>query len=137
MRVAVPVENGEIFQHFGKAKTFRFYEVEQGQVLTSFEIGSGTEGHEGITEFLKAARSDVVICGRCGAEAQKGIIGSGMMLYAGKEGAADDAARAFADGTLEYVLNTADPCKGCGGCSGHDPGGAAAVKGTETSASEM
>ena len=58
-----------------------------------------------------------------GADAQKAVIGSGMMLYAGKEGAADDAAHAFADGTLEYVLNTADPCKGCGGCSGRDPGG--------------
>ena len=124
MRIAVPYENGQIFQHYGKTGTFKFYEVEQGQILTSFEMGPGAEGHEGITDFLKTAKTDVVICGRCGADAQKAILSAGMMLYAGKEGPADDTVRSFADGTLEYVPNMV--CShGCTGCGHHDPGGTA------------
>ena len=33
MRIAIPVENGEIYQHFGHAPAFRVYDVENSKVI--------------------------------------------------------------------------------------------------------
>ena len=33
MNIALPYENGEIFPHFGKAKQFKIYRLEDGQVV--------------------------------------------------------------------------------------------------------
>ena len=35
MKIAVPYENGQIFQHFGHSAQFKFYEVENSSVLRS------------------------------------------------------------------------------------------------------
>ena len=35
MKIAVPYENGMVFQHFGHTAEFKFYEVENGQVTAS------------------------------------------------------------------------------------------------------
>lgn len=32
MRIAVPYENGNIFQHFGRSEAFKFYDVADGAV---------------------------------------------------------------------------------------------------------
>ena len=33
MRIAVPYENGNIFQHFGRSEAFKFYDVADGLSL--------------------------------------------------------------------------------------------------------
>ena len=35
MKIAVPFENGEVFQHFGHCETFKIYEVENGVTVTA------------------------------------------------------------------------------------------------------
>ena len=37
MRIAVPYENGNIFQHFGRSEAFKIYDVADGAVTTVSE----------------------------------------------------------------------------------------------------
>ena len=40
MKIAVTYDNGNIFQHFGRTESFKVYEVENNQVISSEVIGS-------------------------------------------------------------------------------------------------
>jgi len=124
MRVAIPVENENIFQHFGKTTQFRLYEVENGVVLSSQMISTGgLAGHEAIVQFLSLCKASVVVCGGIGGEARAALLAAGMVCYPGVIGRADDAARSFAEERLSM-----NP-EGCahhlgGGCPHHAHGGA-------------
>ena len=40
MKVAVTHENGQIFGHFGHTETFKVYEIENGQIVSSQVVGT-------------------------------------------------------------------------------------------------
>ena len=52
MKIAVTYENGEVFQHFGHTESFKLYEVEAGQVVSSEIIPTNGSGHEALADFL-------------------------------------------------------------------------------------
>ncbi|MBQ7581851.1 MAG: NifB/NifX family molybdenum-iron cluster-binding protein, partial [Lachnospiraceae bacterium] len=52
--------------------------------------------------FLQAVKADALICGGIGMGAKMALSDAGIRLYAGIQGSTDAAARAFADGTLEF-----------------------------------
>ena len=35
MRVAVPYEEGSVFQHFGRTETFKVYDIDHGAIVSS------------------------------------------------------------------------------------------------------
>ena len=45
MRIAVTYENGEIFQHFGHTEQFKFYDIENGAVVSSQTTDTNGSGH--------------------------------------------------------------------------------------------
>lgn len=105
MRIAVTYDNGQIFQHFGHTAQFKIYDVEAGVITNSMVIGTDGQGHSALVGFLSAAKVDVLICGGIGGGAQAALAQAGIKLYGGVAGAADDAANAFAAGTLNYCAN--------------------------------
>ena len=115
MRVAIPCEGENIFQHFGKATQFKLYEVENGVVLSNQTINTGgLTGHEAIVHFLSLCKASVVVCGGIGGEARAALLSAGMVCYPGVIGRTEDAARSFAEGRLS--MNPA-------GCAHHLDGG--------------
>ena len=100
MKIAVPYEDGKVFQHFGRARKIKLYTVENGAVTA--------EGHGAVTRLLKELGVNIVICGNIGGCAQKAVRESGMELYAGVIARADDAVNAFLSNNLAY-----DPEVGC------------------------
>ena len=102
MRIAVTFENGKIFQHFGHTEQFKLYDVEDGKVVSEQVVDTNGSGHGALAGFLQAAKADVLICGGIGMGAQMALADAGIKLYAGVQGSADDAAKALAEGTLEY-----------------------------------
>ena len=102
MRIAVTYENGEIFQHFGHTEQFKLYDVENGKIVSEQTVGTNGSGHGALAGFLKAAQVDALICGGIGMGAQEALAEAGIRLYAGVTGSADAAAKALAEGTLEY-----------------------------------
>ena len=122
MRIAITYENGQIFQHFGHTEQFKLYDVENGTIVNTQIVDSNGSGHGMLAGFLKEAQVDTLICGGIGMGAQMALNEADIRLYAGVQGSADEAAKALAEGRLEY-----DPDARCdhhghhhGGDCGHD-----------------
>ncbi len=102
MRIAVTYENGEIFQHFGHTEQFKLYDIEDGKIVNEQVVDTYGSGHGALAGFLQAAKADALICGGIGMGAQTALAEAGIKLYAGVQGSADAAAKALAEGDLEY-----------------------------------
>ena len=105
MRIAVPYENGEIFQHFGHTEQFKLYDVEDGKIVSSQVVDSNGSGHGALAGVLSALRVDALICGGIGGGAQAALAAAGIRLYGGVTGSADAAAEALAAGKLVFNPN--------------------------------
>ena len=102
MRIAVPYENGNIFQHFGRSEAFKLYDVADGAVTAADVVSTNGSGHGALAGFLVANHADVVICGGIGGGAQAALAQAGIRLYGGVSGAADAAVLALLAGKLGY-----------------------------------
>ena len=38
MKIAIPYENGQVFQHFGHSAQFKLYTAEEGRITTSAPV---------------------------------------------------------------------------------------------------
>lgn len=114
MKIAVPYENGQVFQHFGHSAQFKFYEVENGTVLDSGVVSTNGQGHGALVGFLVQHGVDVVLCGGIGPGAQNALAQAGIRLFGGVSGSADSAVAAYLSGQLVY-----DPAAHC---THHDHG---------------
>lgn len=135
MKIAVTYENGNVFQHFGKTESFKVYEVEDNQVVSSEIISSGGAGHEALAGLLANQDVDVLICGGIGEGARAALAEAGVELCSGVQGDVDEAVGAYLKGEL---VSTGVNCDhhhgeehscgdheeghscggGCGSCSG-------------------
>lgn len=126
MKIAVPFENGEVFQHFGHCETFKIYEVENGDIVSAEVMGTNGTGHDAVAAFLADLGVNLVICGGIGGGAEAALISSGIELCSGAAGDADEAVKAFLRGELTSAGVNCDhhdhdhgEGEGCGcGCSG-------------------
>lgn len=102
MRIAVAYENEIIFQHFGHTEKFKLYDVEDGRIVNTQIVDTNGQGHGALSKFLTDLKSDILICGGIGSGAQTALSESGIKLYGGVSGLADDAVKAFIDGSLDF-----------------------------------
>lgn len=108
MKIAVTYENGQIFQHFGHTAEFKIYSVEDGKVTASQVVPTLGSGHGALAGFLHAQGVDALICGGIGGGARVALEESGIRLYGGVSGNADQAVEALLAGRLDY--NPAASC---------------------------
>ena len=85
MKIAVTYENGKVFQHFGKTESFKIYEVEDNQIVSSEVISSNGSGHGALAGLLAEQGIDVLICGGIGGGAQAALADAGIELCAGAQ----------------------------------------------------
>ena len=125
MKIAVPYENGQVFQHFGHTALFQLYVVENGAVKESKTVAPSGAGHGALAGFLKLCRVDVLICGGIGGGARTALAQAGIQLYPGVTGSADEAVAAFLAGNLCYNPDTVCSHHHEDGhdCHGHEEGG--------------
>lgn len=69
-KIAVTYENGEVFQHFGHTKEFKFYTVEDKKIVDSEIVPTMGSGHSMLADFLLLNGVTVLICGGIGASAE-------------------------------------------------------------------
>ena len=122
MKIAVTYDNGNIFQHFGRTESFKVYEVENNQVISSEVIGSNGVGHGALAGLLAEQKVDVLICGGIGGGAQAALAEAGVELCSGAEGDADQAVEAYLKGEL---VSTGANCDHHGeghSCGDHEEG---------------
>ena len=106
MTIAIPYDNGQIFQHFGHTKQFKLYQVQDGKILFSALRDTGSAGHGALAAFLREAGADAVICGNIGGGAREALAAEGIRLYPGVTGGTDQAAEALAADALVYDPDT-------------------------------
>ena len=114
MRIAVTYEAGIVFQHFGHTASFKIYEIENNQVVSTRVLDTNGSGHGALAGFLQEQGVDTLICGGIGGGARIALEGAGITLYGGVCGDADDAVEAFLSGQLQYNPNVR--------CNHHDHG---------------
>jgi predicted Fe-Mo cluster-binding NifX family protein len=79
--------------------------VEDGKIVQEQVVDTNGSGHGALAGFLQAARADCLICGGIGMGAQMALADAGIKLYGGVQGSADAAAKALAEGKLDYDPN--------------------------------
>ena len=121
MKIAVTTENGQVFQHFGKTKTFTLYTVENGAVQEKTLLDGGDEGHSALVGVLKNAGVELLICGGIGPGAQNALAAAGITCVAGASGDVDAAVAAYLAGTLQ-IGPAAAHCNHHGHGEGHTCG---------------
>ena len=104
-KIAVTYENGEVFQHFGHTKEFKFYTVEDKKIVDSEIVPTMGSGHSMLADFLLLNGVTVLICGGIGGGAQMALSDVGIRLYGGVSGNADAAAEALVAGDLDFNPN--------------------------------
>lgn len=129
MKIAVPIKNDQIYQHFGMAAQFKVYTVENNQIASTEIIQSQGRGHGMMLGLLTENGIGCVICGGIGEGAVSAINQTSIELVAGVTGSADDAVAQLLAGELQGDLQAAcDKSQhghhhaggcGCGGEHGH------------------
>ncbi len=136
MKIAIPYEDGKVFQHFGHAESFKIYETAEKKIVSSNVISTGDTGHEALAKLLSDAGVTALICGGIGDGAIAALTNAGIVTFSGVSGDADEAVKRFLNGEIKEAGANCDHhdeemgggcggnCGSCGGC-----GGAPAIEG--------
>lgn len=112
MKVAVTYENGMVYQHFGHCKSFKIYEIENGEVVSSEVVNAPGNGHTSAVNFLINNGVYALICGGIGGAAKNALMLAFIDVFGGCSGSCDDRIAEFIGKKLDYQE---DPQ-----CAGHD-----------------
>lgn len=102
MRIAVTYENGNVFQHFGHTEQFKIYDIENNKIQKSSIMDTNGSGHGALAGLLKENNVDTLICGGIGGGAKNALAESGIELYGGVSGNADNVVYSLLEGALKY-----------------------------------
>lgn len=105
MKIAIPYENGQVFQHFGHSAQFKLYTAEEGRITGAEVVSTDGQGHGALVGFLVRNGVNVLLCGGIGGGAQMALAQAGIRLCGGITGDADSAAAAYLAGTLVFDPN--------------------------------
>jgi predicted Fe-Mo cluster-binding NifX family protein len=120
MKIALPVFNGFINEHFGHSEDFTIYTISLENVIES-EIPVVAEGcgcHSGIAEILAGQGVSIMLAGNIGAGAIHHLNAHGIDVVRGCYGQADQVVAEFLKGT---IIDNEQTCTAHErGCHDHD-----------------
>lgn len=117
MKIAVATDNGFVCPHFGHAPIYRVFETEGKSITGSTDHKSPGHAPGVLPRWLSELKVDVIIAGGMGPRAEELFVAAGIEPVIGVEGPAEDAARAFLDGTLTQGKSS------CGHVTGEEHSG--------------
>ena len=83
MKIAIPYENGQVFQHFGHSAQFKLYTAEEGRITGAEVVSTDGQGHGALVGFLVRSGVNVLLCGGIGGGAQMALAQAGIRLCGG------------------------------------------------------
>ena len=122
MKVAIPYEAGQVFGHFGHSAAFMVYEIEAGKVVSSTLLPTNGSGHGALAGLLAANKVNALICGGIGGGARTALAATGIVVYAGVTGSADQAVEDLLAGRLVFLPDVLCSHHGEGHGEGHSCG---------------
>lgn len=103
MKIALPKNENEINQHFGRSKSFEVVTIEDKKVTDRKEVSAESlqHNHGGLAELLKAEGVSVVITGGIGQGAIEGLKSQNLEIIRGASGNIDDIVASYINGELK------------------------------------
>lgn len=86
MKIAVPTEGEEVFQHFGNTKLFTVFEIEGDRIIKKSMLAAREDGHEALAALLDSNKIDTLICGGIGGGAKNTLRILGIEIMPGVTG---------------------------------------------------
>lgn len=135
MKIAIPVENGQVNQHFGRSREFAILEVENQKVSGRKVVSAETlqHNHEGLADLLHRESVEAVVLGGIGPYALQALEQKGLKVITGASGDIVSIAEQYARGELvskntvcghhhhehghQHNHHSGGGCGGHGGCS--------------------
>lgn len=110
MKIALPDDNGNVNQHFGRSKVFKVIELENGAIKSQKNVSAENlqHNHEGLAGLMRNERVDVVIVGGIGARALEPLQQAGLEVITGANGKIEEVVSSYARG--ELVSNSSACC---------------------------
>lgn len=102
MKIAVPYEDGQVFQHFGHTAHLKIYEVRDDEILSEKVIDTNGSGHGELVQVLKDNHINVLLCGGIGVPAVLALRESGIQILGGATGEATQQVQDFLNGKLHF-----------------------------------
>lgn len=110
MIIAVPVDSGEIFQHFGKTSSFAIFDIANKKIVKKEIVSTGGQGHSSLGEFLANKKVEIVICGGIGSGAVAFLENYKIKVYAGNSGKVDKIVDDFINDKLVQKMESTCDC---------------------------
>lgn len=133
MKVAVTYGDGMVYEHFGHCKSFKIYNIEKGEVVSSEIVSAPGTGHTSAVNLLIEQGVYALICGNIGYSAQSALMLAFIDVFSGCTGKCDDKIAEFLGKRLHSRSqpncaghsgeNNAHMCGGCHGGCGSECGG--------------
>ncbi len=110
MKIAVPVNDGKLSEHFGHCEKFAIIEVENGEVKQQELLAPPPHEPGLLPRWLKEQGAGVIIAGGMGRRAQDLFTENGIKVIFGasQENGLDDLVRNYLEGKLETGDNICD-----------------------------
>ncbi|MBP3399928.1 MAG: NifB/NifX family molybdenum-iron cluster-binding protein [Erysipelotrichaceae bacterium] len=105
MKIAIPTQNNQVWQHFGRSPEFTMYTIENQKIIKKEIVLANGAGHTDLVMLLKRHFVNVLICGGLGSCAIECAHANHIEVYSGTSGNADDILHHYLNGTLN-ALNT-------------------------------
>lgn len=107
MKIAVPVKNDNIYQHFGMSAAFKIYTIENQAIVSTEVVETNGRGHGAMLDLLLNHQVNCVICGGIGEGAIENLKQVGIELVAGINAQSDEAVKAYLARNLQSDLQAA------------------------------
>jgi predicted Fe-Mo cluster-binding NifX family protein len=103
MKIALPVHNGSVNEHFGHSENFTIYTISPGKTIESVTPVSsdGCGCHSGIAQILAEQGVSIMLAGNIGGGAINHLHEFGIEVVRGCYGQADNVVIDFLKGTIK------------------------------------
>jgi predicted Fe-Mo cluster-binding NifX family protein len=116
MKIAVPVHNGFVNDHFGHSDQYKVLSVSTDNKILHSEIVKANEGcgcHSGIAEVLASHGVTVMLAGNIGAGAIQHLYTNGIDVVRGCSGLVEDVVTEYLRGNIIDNNQTCHQHEGC------------------------
>lgn len=101
-KIAVPTQNGYVDDHFGQCDYFTVFTLQNGEIINTEKIESphGCGCKSNIAQQLHVLGVTKMLAGNMGNGARDKITQSGIKVYLGCNGLAEDVVKAYVAGKI-------------------------------------
>ena len=97
MKIAVPCEEDNINEHYGKCTSFKVFVIKNGELDKKYDLSAMNAEHETVSQLLKDESVDTVLCGGIGQGAMESLFKHNIVVIPGLKGNVDVAVGSYLD----------------------------------------